>query len=347
MAKFPVDFPKERVIRTLTLEWLGFRKAIALITFTAIMAVAGITAYRLAPPPGYTAEGTLISNTPPVKFSTIGGAILKQGEKLTPDDLLADNVVKAVADAAKIDPQQVRQNASVKVSEPEKPLAIAVQYRGGDRQQTLAITDVLIKAIVEKSRLINLDKWQLINQSINQRLQEVTKDVKQAEQNLDQFYEGDERERSRLEEQVKLQQSIYEKTQTAASDAKAAEKEIASSLAVSQTPQIIAYSGSNPIVPITLGTGLLIGLAVSAGLIPLVAALKQNATNQKQERDRLQAILYRLIQEGSGEITLTRFAMETQLSAEESQQYLNQQAEAFNATCEVKEQGSILYHFKY
>ncbi|HLO50889.1 MAG TPA: hypothetical protein VK211_20910 [Kamptonema sp.] len=322
-------------------------KSIALATLATIITASSITAYSLAPPRGYTAQATLISNTPPVKFSTIGGAILKQGEKLTPDDLLADNVVKAVADAAKIDPLQVRQNASVKVSEPEKPLAIAVQYRSGDRQQTLATTDVLIKAIIEKSRLINLDKWQLIDRSINQRLQEVTAELKQAEQNLDQFYQDDERERSRLEEQVKLQQSIYEKTQAAASDAKAAEKEIASSLAVSQPPQIIAYPGSNPIVPITLGSGLLIGLAISAGLIPLVAILKEKATNQKQERDRLQSILYRLIREGKGEITLVRFAMETQLSADEAQLYLNQQAEAFNATCEVKEEGSISYHFKY
>lgn len=322
-------------------------KSIALITFATIMTASSITAYSLAPPPGYTAKGTLIVNTPPVKFSTIGGAILKQGEKLTTDDLLADNVVKAVADAAKIDPQQVRQNAIVKVSEPEKPLKIAVEYRAGDRQQTLTTADVLMKAIVEKSRLINLDKWQLINQSINQRLEEVTKELKQAEQNLDQFYQDDERERSRLEEQVKLQQGIYDKTQSALADAKAAEKEISSSLAVSQAPQIIAYPGSNPIVPIILGSGLFVGLAVSAGLIPLFAAWKQKAIYRKQERDRLQTILYRLIQEGSGEITLVRFAMETKLSAEEAQQYLNQQAEAFNATCEVKKEGSISYHFKY
>ncbi|MDF0551781.1 hypothetical protein [Kamptonema sp. UHCC 0994] len=322
-------------------------KGIALITFATIITAASITAYCLAPPPGYTAEGALITNTPPVKFSTIGGAILKQGEKLTADDLLADNVVKAVADAAKIEPQQVRQNASVKVSEPEKPLEITVEYRAEDRQQTLTTADVLMKAIVEKSRLINLDKWQLINQSINQRLEEVTKELKQAEQNLDQFYQGDERERSRLEEQVKLQQGIYDKTQSALADAKAAEKEISSSLAVSQAPQIIAYPGSNPIVPITLGTGLIIGLAVSGGLIPLFAAWKQKGIQKKQERHRLQEILYRLIQEGSGEITLVRFAMETQLSAEEAQEYLNQQAEAFNATCEVKKEGSISYHFKY
>ena len=128
---------------------------------------------------------------------------------------------------------------------------------------------------------------------------------------------------------------------------KAAEKEITSSLAVSQAPQIIAYPGSNPIVPITLGTGLLVGLAVSAGLIPLFAAWKQKAIYRKQEQDRLKTILYRLIQEGNGEITLVKFAMETQLSAEEAQQYLNQQAEAFNATCEVKKEGSISYHFKY
>ncbi|OCR00969.1 hypothetical protein BCD67_06310 [Oscillatoriales cyanobacterium USR001] len=320
-------------------------KGIALITFTAIVTVSSITAYSVAPPPGYTAQGTLIANTPPVKFSTIGGAILKQGEKLSPDVLLADNVVKAVADAAKIEPQQVRKNTMIKVSEPEKPLEIVVEYRTGDREQALTTIDVLMKAIIEKSRLINLDKWQLINQSINQRLEQVNGELKQAEKNLDEFYAGDDRERVRLEEQVKLQQEIYEKTQAALSDAKAAEKEISSSLVVDRSPKIIAYPGSNPIVFIILGMGLLVGLVVSIGLIPLVAIWKQKVAREKQERDRLQTILYRLIQEGSGEISLMKFAMETQLSAEDAQKYLNRQADAFNATCEVKEEGSISYHF--
>jgi hypothetical protein len=321
-------------------------KGIALITFTAILTVSSITAYSFAPPLGYTAQGILTANNPPVKFSTIGGAILKQGEKLSPDILLADNVVKAVADAAKIEPQQVHKNTRIKFSEPEKSLEIVIEYRTDEQQQALATIDVLMKAIIEKSRLINLDKWQLISQSINQRLEQVTTELKAAEKNLDHFYSGDDRERARLEEQVKLQQGIYEKTQTALTDAKAAEKEITSSLAVSQPPKIIAYPGSNPIVFMILGTGVLVGLAVSIGLIPLVVIGKQNVTRQKQERERLKTILYRLIQEGSGEITLMRFAMETQLSAEDAQKYLNQQAEAFNATCEVKQEGSISYHFE-
>jgi len=324
---------------------LNQNKGITLITFTAILTVSSITAYSFAPPLGYTAQGTLSANTPPVKFSTIGGAILKQGGKLTADILLADNVVKAVADAAKIQPQKVRENTRIKISEPEKNLEIVVDYRTGESQQALTTLDVLMKAIIEKSRLINLDKWQLINQSINQLLAEVTAELKDAEKNLDQFYENDERERLRLEEKVKLQQEIYEKTQTALADAKAAEKEITSSLAIAQSPKIIAYPGSNPIVFIILGTGAFIGLVISLGLIPLVVSWKHDANRQKAESERLKTILYRMIQEGNGEINLVKFAMETQLSAEDAQKYLNRQAEVFNATCEVKQEGSISYKF--
>src|SRR6476469_9929692 len=68
---------------------------IALGSFAVIMGISGALAYRLAPPPGFMAQGTLTSNNPPVKFSTTGTTILKQGEQLTPEVLLADNVVKA------------------------------------------------------------------------------------------------------------------------------------------------------------------------------------------------------------------------------------------------------------
>lgn len=309
------------------------------------MATSAIIAYRLAPPPGYTAQGTLIPNNPPVKFSTIGGAILKQGEKITSTDLLADNVIKAVAEVSKTDPQQIRSHTKINFSEPEKPLEITVEYRANDRQLALTTADVLMKAMMEKSRLINSDRWQIINVSLKQRLQQITKDLKQAQQNLNQF-QGNDEERSLLEQQVKLQQDLYEKTQAALADAKAAQQEIVSSVAVGQLPQIIAYPGSNPIVPLTLATGLLVGLSVSGGLIPLLATLKQKTARHKEECDRLQTILYRLIAEGNGQITLVRFAMEAQLSAEAAQQYLNKQAEIFNATCEVKKEGSILYTFR-
>lgn len=340
----PSPAPKFSSSENQYLATLNQYKEVALITFVAILGVSGVLAYRLAPPAGYTAKGLLTSNNPPVKFSTIGAAILKQGEKLGPEALLADNVVKAVADAVKVDPQQIRQNTGLQLSPPDQTLAIGVSYRADERQQALATADLLMKGMIEKSRLINQERWQVINQSITQRLTQVTQDLKQAEKNLDQS-SGDERERTRLEDQVKLQQEIYDKTQSALADAKAAEKEVISSLTMAQVPQLTAWPGSNPTVPIILGTGLLLGLLTSGGLVPVVAGWQQQKTQRLQERQRLQAIFYQLLEENSGELTLTRFAVATQVPVEVAQRYLNKQAEAFNATCQVKEDGGILYRF--
>ena len=314
---------------------------IALGSFAVIMGISGALAYRLAPPPGFMAQGTLTSNNPPVKFSSTGTTILKQGEQLTPEVLLADNVVKAVADAVKLSPQQVRQNASVKISKPEQPLEIVVGYRSPDQEQAIKTADMLMKGMVEKSRLINRYRWQSVNQSLNQRLAQVTQDLKQAQQKLDQY----ERERARLLQQMKLQQDFYNKTQLAMADTQASEKEMVSSFAAAEVPQIVATPTSDPTVPLILGIGLLLAILVSRGLIPSVADWKYKAAFQREESDRLQSALYRLIKEGRGEITLVRFAMETRLSPDVAQRFLNEQAEVFNANCEIKDDGSILYHF--
>ncbi|MEG3876994.1 hypothetical protein QT972_06375 [Microcoleus sp. herbarium7] len=314
---------------------------IALGSFAVIMGISGALAYRLAPPPGFLAQGTLTSNSPPVKFSSTGTTILKQGEQLTPDVLLADNVVKAVADAVKLSPQQVRQNAFLKISKPEQPLEIAVGYRSIDREQAIQTADMLMKGMVEKSRLINRYRWQSVNQSLNQRLAQVTQDLKQAQQKLDQY----ERERARLLQQMKLQQDFYNKTQLAMADTQASEKEMVSSFAPAQVPQIVATPTSDPTVPLILGVGLLLAILVSRGLIPSVADWQHKTAFEREESERLQSALYRLIKEGSGEITLVRFAMETRLSPEVAQRFLNEQAEVFNANCEIKDDGSILYHF--
>jgi hypothetical protein len=315
---------------------------IALGSFAVIMGISGALAYRLAPPPGFLVEGTLTSNNPPVKFSSTGTTILKQGEQLTPDVLLADNVVKAVADAVKLSPQQVRQNASVQISKPEQPLKIAVRYRSLDQQQAKQTVNKLMEGMVQKSLLINRYRWQSVNQALNQRLAQVTQDLKQAQQKLDQY----DRERALLLQQMKLQQDVYNKTQLAMADTQASEKEMESSLAPATTPpEILATPTSDPTVPLILGVGLLLAILVSRGLIPSVADWRNKAAFQREESDRLQSALYRLIKEGGGEITLVRFAMETRLSPDVAQRFLNEQAEVFNANCEIKDDGSILYHF--
>jgi hypothetical protein len=66
----------------------------------------------------------------------------------------------------------------------------------------------------------------------------------------------------------------------------------------------------------------------------------------KEESDRLQGIFFQMIRERNGQITALHFAMETQLSAHQAKQFLEEQAKEFNADFEVSDRGDVIYRFK-
>ncbi len=66
----------------------------------------------------------------------------------------------------------------------------------------------------------------------------------------------------------------------------------------------------------------------------------------KEESDRLQGIFFQMIRERNGQITALHFAMESQLSAHQAKQYLEEQAKEFNADFEVSDRGDVIYRFK-
>jgi ribosomal protein L7/L12 len=84
------------------------------------------------------------------------------------------------------------------------------------------------------------------------------------------------------------------------------------------------------IVPTTIGTGL---------------AFSNTRRGQKDERDRLQAIFFKLLREGSGQINVLRFSMEANISGAEAKAYLDERATEFNAAYNISEEGKISYYF--
>lgn len=81
-------------------------------------------------------------------------------------------------------------------------------------------------------------------------------------------------EQARLQQQVQLQQSLYSKMQAALTDAKAAEVETVSSLAVAQPPEVSAPDAKPKTnVLLVVGAGGLVGLLAGAGVIFLLASL--------------------------------------------------------------------------
>lgn len=67
--------------------------------------------------------------------------------------------------------------------------------------------------------------------------------------------------------------------------------------------------------------------------------------NKQEERDRLRAAFFRLLQENSGHLTVLRFSMETGLEGEAAKMYLDSRAKEFNAAYNVTEEGSFSYYF--
>ncbi|MGV0025689.1 ribosomal protein L7/L12 [Phormidesmis priestleyi] len=74
-------------------------------------------------------------------------------------------------------------------------------------------------------------------------------------------------------------------------------------------------------------------------------ALSSHQRSKQAERDRLQALFYRLLKEGNGHINALRFSMESNLSGAAAKEYLDDRAKEFNAAYNISEEGKLSYYF--
>ncbi|QIZ72542.1 hypothetical protein [Oxynema aestuarii] len=72
---------------------------------------------------------------------------------------------------------------------------------------------------------------------------------------------------------------------------------------------------------------------------------KHDRIAAQQERDRLQHLFYRIVREYDGRIGVLGFAMEAEITGEEAKLFLDEKAREFDASFEVREDGSIYYRF--
>ncbi|MBD1861771.1 MULTISPECIES: tyrosine-protein kinase domain-containing protein [Trichocoleus] len=170
-------------------KWAG------LAGFALIMGASVLVAAQPEEPPTYVAQGTLANNRPPVTFSETGTQIQAEGQVLSPEILLADNVVEAAAKQVDAEPDEVRRNATVEEPKKEKGKndnagagSFIITYRdGNDPKRAAETAKVLMDGMVEQSRLINTARLRAIIQELNQRLPQATKDLRTAEQQLEQY----------------------------------------------------------------------------------------------------------------------------------------------------------------
>ncbi len=257
-------------------------KWLALATFLACVGVSGVAAIQTEPLPKYIGVGGLTSNRPSATFSNTANTIIEQGKQLPVEALLADNVIKAVADRTKEPVEKVRKNTLLRPPSPQRPTILQIFYRNDDAKIAAAGAEGLMLAMVEKSRLMNNDRLQQLLADLDKRQAQLRDEIKAAEQKLSQ---GEEKDKARLQQELAGKKALVEKMQATLTDARAAQAEITSSLAIAQAPQVLNQTGLNPVFT-TLGTGILAGLLLSGGLI-LVLALMGKYPNPKELRQKL------------------------------------------------------------
>ncbi|QIZ71511.1 GumC family protein [Oxynema aestuarii] len=163
-------------------KWFGFG------AFVIVLGAAGFVAMQPSPAERYRGAGHLRYTTPPVTFSQTGSVIQEQGRKLPESVLKSENVIEAVSKQVNEDPKVVEKNTRLRFVEREdsEPF-IEVYFDDDNRQRAGEVTGVLMKTMIEQSRLINSSALRGRIAAIEERLPQVIEELRQAERELEQF----------------------------------------------------------------------------------------------------------------------------------------------------------------
>lgn len=166
---------------------LDQHKLIGLATFALITGISGVVAIQPPPPPSYLAKGLLAYNTPPRVFSDTGQQILEQGRRLTPELLLAENVVEAAAERVQTEPKDIKDSIEIRLPKEGDAPVIEIVYLADNPKIAEITTEVLMQKMVEQSRLVNTERLRAIIESIEKRLPEAEAELRAAEQQLERY----------------------------------------------------------------------------------------------------------------------------------------------------------------
>jgi capsular exopolysaccharide synthesis family protein len=177
---------------------LGRYKWVIPVTTALGLAGAGVVAIQPVPETTYRAEGTLNYERPPVSFTTTGSQIQQQGQELTEDILLAEDLIKKATSKvdSQLKPGQVRRNIRIKLPDGPAPAAnntapaprlISLGYTDYDSKRGIAMVNALMEEMVIRSREINKSRLKAVIESIQERLPDIQQELKAAEQVLEQY----------------------------------------------------------------------------------------------------------------------------------------------------------------
>ncbi|MDY7022543.1 MAG: lipopolysaccharide biosynthesis, partial [Cyanobacteriota bacterium] len=166
-------------------KWAG------VATFMLAFGLSGVATMLIEPPeaPPYTATGVMTYKNPPVLFSETGQSIRERGQQLNQGMLLQPRVVEPIFDQFNVPVKEFRQNLNVKVENGAEggPGFIQVQYTDPSQERSVEIVNILMEGMQEQSRIINTQYLRDIIDTIEARLSPVEKDLREAEQALEEY----------------------------------------------------------------------------------------------------------------------------------------------------------------
>ncbi|KOP25574.1 lipopolysaccharide biosynthesis [Hapalosiphon sp. MRB220] len=168
-------------------KWIG------LASFTLVVVGATVVAIQPEPPASYITDAALTYSSPPVLFSVTGGEIQQQGQELTQEILLSDQIIEAVATKVNVKPKQIGRNIALTVPEKSKPgeapasTLIEIKYKDSNEKRAKQTVQLLMEAMIKLSGEINTRRLNAIIKKINERSPQIKQDLQLAEKKLEQY----------------------------------------------------------------------------------------------------------------------------------------------------------------
>jgi capsular exopolysaccharide synthesis family protein len=171
-------------------KWIG------LASFGLVVAGSTLVAVQPDPAPSYLASAALAYTRPPVSFSATGTQIQQQGQELSQEILLSDQIIESVATQLKVQPKTIGENVALSVpqaaaapkeGEAAAPAIIQVKYKDSDPKRAQETVLALMQAMVKLSGEINTGRLKAIIAKINERLPRAKIELQAAEQKLERY----------------------------------------------------------------------------------------------------------------------------------------------------------------
>ncbi|MCC5899069.1 MAG: lipopolysaccharide biosynthesis [Phormidium sp. BM_Day4_Bin.17] len=165
----------------------GKYKFAGFAVFALAVGVSGLMGLEEPPPPSYNASGVMTLNQEPVTVSQAGPNIQEQGKQaLNREFLLDDQVVEQVAEQVGVHPRQIR-SAQLRTPGGDGPQLYAISYVDATPERAKQVVQLLMESSVEKSRMLNTSRLDVLIAALNERIPEVEADLREAEERLVQF----------------------------------------------------------------------------------------------------------------------------------------------------------------